>query len=153
MAGSSRGLRTGIVLVDMRGWLKLVGTADWKLPELWAIERRDLLREARFSELHPPDPSSRGDHLVYHAVGYQRIVAVVEVLDDEPSLDPHPSEWEKKWPLILRVQPLLRISRVSAGPLSSSLGELPDRSHQGFVPLTEAQLRLAEAQLQGAGGS
>ena len=137
----------------MRGWLKLVGTSDWQLSETWAMERDDLVREVRFGELHPPDPISRGDRLVYHAVGTQRIVAVVEVLDDEPTRDSHPVEWEKKWPLILRVRPLLRVSRVSKGPLTSSLGALPDRTHQGFVPLTDAQLGMAEDLLRGVGAS
>jgi hypothetical protein len=135
----------------MRSWLKLVGTVDRQLPPAWGIERKDLLHEVRFSELHPPDPISRGDRLVYHAVGHQRIVAIVEALDDEASRDAHPSEWEKQWPLILRVQPLLRISRVSAAPVTSSLGELPDLTHQGFVPLTDSQLQSAERLLCDAG--
>jgi hypothetical protein len=135
----------------MRGWLKLVGTSQWQLPEAWGIERKDLLREVRFSELHPPESISRRDRLVYHAVGHQRIVALVEVLDDEASLDPHPSEWEKQWPLILHVRPLVRIARVSWAPPTSSLGQLPDLVHQGFVPLTDAQLQTAERLLANAG--
>lgn len=89
----------------MRAWLKLIGTSERNAPEAWVIERKDLLRESRFSERNPPDPISRGDRLVYHAVGWQRLIAIVEVLDDEPTRDPAPSEWEKQWPLILRVRP------------------------------------------------
>jgi hypothetical protein len=137
----------------MRGWLKLVGTSDWQLEDPWVAQRRDLLREVRFGELHPPDPISRGDRLVYHAVGKQRFIAVMEVRDDEPVRDPQPVEWEKRWPLILHVRPLLRVSRVSDGPLTSSLGELPDRTHQGFVPLADAQLSLAERLLREHGAS
>jgi hypothetical protein len=137
----------------MQGWLKLVGRTDWHLPDAWVGERKDLLREVRFSEVHPPDSISRGDRLVYHAVGHQRIVAIVEVADNEPCRDPHPSEWEKQWPLILAVRPLLRVSRVSRAPASSSIPELPDRTHQGFVPLTSAQLETAEQLLRNAGAS
>ena len=135
----------------MRAWLKLVGTSDWQLPDAWAVERKDLLREIRFSELQPPDPISRGDRLVHHAVGHQKLVAVVEVLDDEASLDPHPNEWEKQWPLILRVRPLARDTRVSLSPPTSVLGALPDLAHKGFVPLVDAQLQLAEQAIAAAG--
>lgn len=128
----------------MTGWLKLVGRSYWQLPEVWAGDRDDLLREVRFSEVHPPDPISRGDRLVYHAVGHQRLVAVVEVVAYEPLVDEHPSEWEKQWPLILPIRPLVRVSRVSKSPASNLLGDLPDRTHQGFVPLKDEQLRLAE---------
>jgi hypothetical protein len=137
--------------LDMRAWLKLVGTVDWQLDEAWTAGRGDLLREVRFSEAHPPDPISRGDRLVYHAVGDQRIVAIVEVLDDDPTVDSHPVDWEKRWPLIVRVRPLLRVSRVSQAPATSVLGSVPDRAHQSFVPLTDEQLTLAEKNLQSSG--
>ena len=65
---------------------------------------------------------------------------LVEVLDDDATLDPHPSEWEKQWPLILRVCPLVRVSRVSRAPASSLIGYLPDQTHQGFVRLKDEQL-------------
>jgi hypothetical protein len=137
----------------MRGWLKLVGTSEWQLPDAWGIDRKDLLREVRFSELHAPDPISRGDRLVYLAVGHKKIVALVEVLDDEASLDPHPSGWEKQWPLIIRVRPLARVARVSNAPATSSLGPIPDLAHMGFVPLKDAQLELAEHVLLAAGAT
>jgi hypothetical protein len=137
----------------MRGWLKLVGTVERQIPEAWGIERKDLLREVRFSEVHPPDPISRGDRLVYHAVGHQRMVAVVEVLDDEPTRDSSPSLWEKQWPLILNVRPLLKIGRVSRSPSTDLLGDLCNLAHQGFVPLTDRQLRQAEALLREAGAT
>jgi hypothetical protein len=64
-------------------WLKLVGTSDWPVSEHWVMERPDLLREVRFGEAHPPAPIRRGDHLLYHAVGARRLIAVVEVESDE----------------------------------------------------------------------
>lgn len=137
----------------MRAWLKLIGTAERNAPDAWTIERKDLLRESRFSERNPPDPISRGDRLVYHAVGWQRLIAIVEVLDDEPTRDPAPSEWEKQWPLILRVRPLIKVRRISAAPSTHVLGDLYDLAHKGFVPLTPPQLTKAEEALRGVGAS
>lgn len=136
----------------MRGWLKLVGTVDNELPEPWAIERKDLLSKVRFSEIHPPDPISKGDHLVYHAVGHARMLAIVDVLDDQPTVDPAPFEWEKQWPLCLRVRPLLKIGRISQCPATAMLGELY-LSHQGFVPLTDPQLAKAKKLLLASGAA
>lgn len=42
----------------MATWLKLIGTSSWRVPDAWAIERKELLSELRFSETHPPDPDS-----------------------------------------------------------------------------------------------
>jgi hypothetical protein len=95
---------------------------------------------------------SRGDHLVYHAVGHQRIVALVEVLDEKAALDPAPVDWEKRWPLILRVRPLLKIRRVSQAPPTNLLGMF-ELSHQSFVPLNPDQLAKTEAALKGAGAT
>jgi hypothetical protein len=137
-------------LALMKAWLKLVGASDMHLPEHWAMDLPFLLREVRFGTTSPPDPISRGDVLVYHAVGHQRLLAVVEVLDDEPTLDPAPLEWEKRWPLILRVRTIVKVGRVSKGPASISLGPLPDLAHKSFVPLTPAQLTKARSLLDAA---
>lgn len=135
----------------MNGWLKLVGRSDWRLPDAWAIERKELLREVRFSETHPPDPIVRGDRLVYHAVVDCHLIAIVEVVDDEATRDPHPPEWAKQWPLIRQVRPIVRVSRVSQGPATGALGDVPDLMHQGFVPLSAAQLQTAEKLLTMSG--
>ncbi len=135
----------------MATWLKLIGTSSWRVPDAWAIERKELLSEVRFSETHPPDPIQRGDCLVYHTVGDRRIIAIVEVRDDEASRDPHPPEWAKQWPLIRKVRSISRVPRVSQGPSTDSLGELPDLMHQGFVPLTPEQFQTAERLLIQAG--
>jgi hypothetical protein len=88
---------------------------------------------------------------VYHTVGDRRIIAIVEVRDDEASRDPHPPDWAKQWPLIRTVRPTLRVARVSQGPSTNDLGELPELMHQGFVPLTSEQLQTAERLLAQAG--
>jgi hypothetical protein len=137
----------------MRGWLKLIGATDFIVPENWAFERPDLLKIVRFGEAHPPAPIAQGDRLVFHAVGHQRIVALVEVLDDEAQLDPAPKEWEKRWPLMLRVNALVKVRKVSHAPLTAALGELPDLAHQSFVPLTAGQLETAARLLEQAAAS
>jgi hypothetical protein len=141
------------VLVSVRGWLKLVGATDFLLPENWAFERPELLKLGRFGEVHPPTPIARGDQLVFHAVGHQRIVALVEVLDDQATIDPAPQDWEKRWPLMLRVRPRVKVRRVSKAPPTAALGELPDLAHQSYVPLTVVQLKTATELLEQAAAS
>jgi hypothetical protein len=118
-------------------WLKLVGEADWK-PEHWVLKRSDLLREIRFGERHPPNPIRLGDHLIYHAVGDARLIAVMKVISSEARYDAA-REWEKQWPLVLDVKPVLRVGRVSRGPPTSILRLKDDLRHQSFVPLTNSQ--------------
>lgn len=143
----------GLGCAPVRGWLKLVGASDFVLSENWALDRPDLLKIVRFGEVHPPTPIFRRDRLVFHAVGHHRLVAVVEVLDDEATLDPAPKEWEKRWPLMLRIKPLVKVRKVSTGPLTSALGALPDLAHQSYLPLTSAQLKRATDLLEQAAAS
>jgi hypothetical protein len=131
-------------------WLKLVGKADWPVSEHWVMERSDLLREVRFGERHPPTPIARGDHLVYHAVGHRRLIAVVEVLSDEPRYDAS-VEWERQWPLVLDIRVTLKVGRVSRGPMTSSLGLTEDFSHQSFLPLKTDEYDAAVRLLRAAG--
>lgn len=134
----------------MSAWLKLVGKADWPVSEHWVMERSDLLREIRFGERHPPSPIRRGDRLVYHAVGSQRLIAVVEVLSEEPRHDAT-LEWERQWPLVLDVRPVLKIGRVSQGPPTSVLHLAEDFAHQSFLPLKPKQFDAAVQALRAAG--
>jgi hypothetical protein len=120
------------------------------IPEHWVVERPDLLKIVRFGEKHPPTPIARGDRLVFHAVGHQRLVTLVDVLDDEATLDVAPKDWEKRWPLLRQVKPVLKVRRASHGPPTSSLGPLPDLAHQSYLPFTTAQLALATDLLERA---
>ena len=114
------------------------------------MERSDLLREVRFGERHPPTPIRRGDHLVYHAVGHRRLIAVVEVVSDDARYDVA-LEWERQWPLVLDIRVVLKIGRVSRGPLTSTLGLSDDFAHQSFLPLSAANYDRAVQALRGAG--
>jgi hypothetical protein len=131
-------------------WLKLVGKADWPVSEHWVMERSDLLKEIRFGERHPPTPIRRGDRLVYYAVGSQRLIAVVEVLSEKARHDAT-VEWERQWPIVLDIRPILKVGRVSQGPATSVLGVAEDLAHQSFVPLKSAQFDLAVEALRAAG--
>lgn len=134
----------------MAAWLKLVGKADWPVSEHWVMERSDLLREVRFGERHPPTPIARGDHLVYHAVGARKLIAIVDVRSDEPRYDAR-VEWEKQWPLVLDVAVVLKVGRVSTGPPTSALGLTDHFAHQSFLPLTPGQYDTALDLLKQAG--
>ena len=134
----------------MAHWLKLVGKADWKVPEHWVLERSDLLKEIRFGERHPPDPIRSGDQLVYHAVGSGQLIAVMTVASPEVRYDAA-QKWERQWPLVLEVKPMLRVGRVSQGPPTSVLRLKDDLRHQSFLPLTNARYETAVAALRDCG--
>jgi hypothetical protein len=126
----------------VKSWLKLVGKADWRVPEHWATERSDLLSEVRFGERHPPTPIAKDDHLVYHASGDRRLIAIVEVTSDEPRHDVS-KEWEQQWPIVLDIRPVMRVGRVSRGPSTDVLQLSDDLMHESFVPLNPTQYRAA----------
>lgn len=134
----------------MGSWLKLVGTTEMPMEEHWVQKRSDLLREVRFSELHPPDHIGDDDRLVYHAVGDARMIALVKPAG-KPRRDPSPPPWEAQWPIVLPVRVLLKVGRVSQGPATNLLTGLPDLKHQGLVALTPDQLAQAEQLLRDAG--
>jgi hypothetical protein len=81
------------------------------------------------------------------------MVALVEVLDDDAQLDPAPQDWEKRWPLMLRVKALIKVRKVSHDPPTSALGALPDFAHQSFLLLTTLQLETATKLLEQAASS
>jgi hypothetical protein len=120
------------------------------MSEHWVMERSDLLKEVRFGERHPPTPIKQGDHLVYHAVGDRKLIAVVEVRSDEPRYDAS-LEWERQWPFVLDVAVVLKIGRVSLGPPTSVLGMTDDFAHQSFLRLGSAQYQTAVRALRAAG--
>jgi hypothetical protein len=114
------------------------------------MARSDLLTQVRFSEVHAPTPISRGDHLVYHAVGDRRIIAAVEVQSEVARYDAT-REWERQWPLVLDVRPLLKVGRVSQSPPTDVVGVKDDFAHQSFLPLTPVHYEAALDALRAAG--
>jgi hypothetical protein len=120
------------------------------VPEHWAAERSDLLSEVRFGERHPPTPIAKDDHLVYHASGDRRPIAIVEVTSDEPRHDVS-KEWEQQWPIVLDIRPVMRVGRVSRGPSTDVLQLSDDLMHESFVPLNPTQYRAAVDALKAAG--
>ncbi len=71
----------------MQHWLKMVGAANWPLPNEWLADgggrRTDLLDRVRFSRSRRPSGVRAGDRLVYYAAKWQRYFAVVEVISTE----------------------------------------------------------------------
>jgi len=78
-----------------------------------------------------------------------RLIAIVEVAVSEPRYDAS-KEWEKQWPLVLEVKPVLRVGRVSKGPPTSILQLDSSLMQQSFVPLTPQQYKTALAALRSA---
>lgn len=134
----------------MAYWLKLVGKSDWPVTEHWVQERSDLLKEIRFGDRHRPTPISAGDHLVYHAVGDRRLIAVVEVRSSEARYD-DALEWERQWPWVLDVRPVVKVGRVSQGPPSSVVSLTESLAHQSFARLSQQQYDAALRALKEAG--
>lgn len=125
-------------------WLKLLGKADWKMPDSWTLERPELLKYVRLGGGKRPTEIRAGDRLVYYAIGWQCIFAIAEVLSDQPYEPTITHEWEEQWPWAVDVRILTKKRRLTEAPSVLVLGTTPDRRHQGYVPLTSAQLAQAE---------
>jgi len=128
-------------------WLKLLGKAEWKIPDAWTHERPELLRYIRFGGDQPPTEITAGDRLVYYAIGWERFFAVAEVISDRSYEPKVTHEWEAQWPWAVDVRVLKKKLRLSEAPSVLALGPTPDRRHQGHVPLTDDQLQQAETAL------
>jgi hypothetical protein len=131
----------------MNAWLKLLGKADWKMPDAWTHDRKELLRRVRFGGETPPLEISAGDRLVYYAVGWECFFAVVEVISGEPYEPAVTHEWEAQWPWAFNIKVIKKKPRLSDSPSILALGSTADRRHQGHVPLTAAQVKKAEQAL------
>lgn len=131
----------------MNAWLKLLGKADWKMPDAWTHDRKELLRRVRFGGDTPPPEISAGDRLVYYAVGWECFFAVVEVISGEPYEPATTHEWETQWPWAFDIKVIKKKLRLSDSPSILALGSTADRRHQGHVPLTVAQVKKAEQAL------
>jgi hypothetical protein len=127
-------------------WLKLLGKADWQMPDAWTHERPELLRYVRLGGDQPPTEIAAGDRLIYYAVGWQRFFAIAEVTSApyEPTVT---HEWEAQWPWAVDVRVTKKKNRLIDAPSILVLGSTPDRHHQGHVPLTAIQLEKAEKAL------
>lgn len=132
----------------MGAWLKLLGKVDWKMPDAWTHERKELLHRVRFGGDMPPTEIATGDRLVYYAVGWECFFSVVEVISGEPYEPAVTHEWEAQWPWAFDIKVIKKKLRLSDSPSILALGSTPDRRHQGHVALTTAQLEKAERALE-----
>lgn len=131
----------------MGSWLKLLGKADWKMPDAWTHERPELLRYFRLGGDRPPTEIAAGDRLVYYAVGGERFFAIAEVISGEPYEPAITHEWEAQWSWAVDIRIIQKKLRLSDSPSILILGSTPDRRHQGHVPLAVEQLEKAEQAL------
>jgi len=95
----------------MNAWLKLLGKTDWKMPDAWTHDRKELLHRVRFGGDAPPTEIVGGDRLVYYAVGWECFFAIAEVISGEPYEPEVTHEWEAQWPWafdIKIIKPILR---------------------------------------------
>ncbi len=130
----------------MSSWLKLLGKApDQLVPDRWAFDRPDLLERVRFGDAHKPTDIGKGDELVYYGVGWQRIFAIAVVTSEEPYETTLTTRWEQDWPWVLDVRVTAKKRKISEAPSVMELGTTPDLRHEGYVPLTAAQLSKAKS--------
>jgi hypothetical protein len=116
----------------MGSWLKLLGKADWKVPDAWSHKRPELLRYVRFGGKQPPTEIAAGDSLVYYAVGWERFFAIAEVTSGEPYEPDITHEWETQWPWAVDIRIVKKALRLSDAPSILTLGSTPDRRHRGM---------------------
>ena len=129
-AAARRAERGSLRLV--RGhWLKALGHAGGPLADALARGwRPDRLRRTGFPRRPRMVP---GDRLVYYALGWQLVFAVVEVSASRPTRDPSPA----RWPWTVEVEPLLLVPRLYAAPPVEATGVLPrSMSQQSHIRLT-----------------
>ncbi|MDQ5807046.1 MAG: hypothetical protein M3320_00040 [Actinomycetota bacterium] len=134
----------------MQHWLKMVGAANWPLPNEWLADgggrRTDLLDRVRFSRSRRPSGVRAGDRLVYYAAKWQRYFAVVEVISTES----YEEEAESRWPLALDVEAKLLVPKLSIAPpvtdLNLRAGNYSVRT-QSHIALNREQYARAVAGL------
>jgi alkanesulfonate monooxygenase SsuD/methylene tetrahydromethanopterin reductase-like flavin-dependent oxidoreductase (luciferase family) len=100
-------------------WLKGVGTQEEPLSRDWRLQDDHLLRKIWFSR-HPRSVRA-GDLLVYYAVGWQALPAIVQVASDqvEDEREAHPTHGDRfRW--AMRVRPILALDLDLAPRLAAT---------------------------------
>lgn len=131
----------------MTPWLKAVGHARGPLPDRWLEDGRlDLLSRTGFPRRPRIVP---GDRLVYYASVWQRICAVVEVVDEPTQAVPHPTD-PGRWPWSVEVAPLLVVPRLDDAPPVQAIGIAPrSMSQQSHIRLREDHYAMVAEALAG----
>jgi len=117
-------------------WLKALGHARGPLPARWLED--GSLRSLRRTGFPRRPRIAPGDRLVYYASVWQRVVAVVEAVD-EPFAVEHP-----RWPWAVAVEPLLVVPDLEAAPPVEAIGVFArSMSQQSHIRLTPEQYERA----------
>jgi hypothetical protein len=120
----------------MTYFVKLLGARNWPMPDdPWARDR-EMHTEVRFPPKPAPTDISRGDELIYYAVGGTKCIFGASRVDDLPVINHYHSNPEvaRRWPYAAPVE--LRksacVPRLSVAPLLAAVAsELQDQIGEG----------------------
>jgi hypothetical protein len=139
----------------MSYFLKLLGLAESPLPEIWWVERPEIVTGVFFSSR--PKLIRPGDRLIYYAVGgSKRVVAEAEVTGEASRDFESPPQWpperRERFAWRLLVELLAKCPADARAPLTSEF--YPKAITGGsYRRLSEEQGRgMAEAIRKAAGG-
>jgi hypothetical protein len=135
----------------------MIGAADFKLEERPFDSGNDRELETdvvRFPRGKVPQELTPGDRLIYYAVIYQRIFAVVDLegVVEQDVHDPHP-EVRRRWPDAAPIHMSTRINDLRNAPYLRGVSlSLQDQIHQGvtILPMDAAEFERAEGALRRA---
>jgi hypothetical protein len=138
-------------------WLKMIGASDWPLHDYPFRDRPSLKTEVRFPrDQFPGRLISKGDSLVYYAVGgWKRVFAIVELTED-PQRDVRSgdAQVDKRWPHAATV--LLSpywVEPLTRAPLLSDVSQsLQSEIHQGVshIPMGAPKFERAKEAIRRA---
>jgi hypothetical protein len=130
-------------------WLKGVGTQEDPLKSDWRVANEYLLTKIWFSKF--PRSVRGGDLLVYYAVGWRVMPAIVRVASDEvfDEMEAHPKHGERfRWGMW--VEPVVAVDLDRAPTLDSSPIASTRVRRLSHLLLTKAEYDPLRAALLGA---
>ena len=105
----------------MTYFVKLLGSSDSPMPDEPWDRDPEMHYEVRFPPKPPPTDVTRGDELIYYAVGGTKCIFGASRVEGDPVLNPIHSDPEiaRRWPYSapISLRPSACVSRLSAAPL------------------------------------
>jgi hypothetical protein len=120
-------------------WLKSVGTGATPVDADWLRRHPDIVKRVGFPDRGFPTVEQY-DYLAIYLAGRQKIVGVLEVLDN-PVWDPTriKSKPAGRWPWICRVRPILLVPHADDAPSLRDVGiDTLSVRNQSHISLDEA---------------
>ena len=133
----------------MNHYIKLIGFAEDPLPVEWVKERPEVVNGVRFGDKRRP-PVSKGDRVIYYAVGRQRFCGILEVLSDCATKDnPDTEPWEawqkEKWPWWVGLKPIILLPADERSPHVGEVGfDVKRIIHKGYLKITQGEFEKLE---------